>query len=243
MQTNDLRRKLELGLLVMVFSAMGTAVAAQDAKFPNVPGVVVDHWPQSTGKYVGSPSIAILPGGDLVASHDLFGPNAKEKTRTMVFRSRDHGATWSLVGEIPRLYWGTLFVHREMLYVLGVAGHDVVICRSEDGGATWTQPDDETTGRLLADGRHYHCGTVPVLIHDGRIWRAIEYREGPWGTGFHAGMMSAPVDADLLDANAWTVSNFLPCNTNWLEGRFTGWLEGNAVAAPDGQVVNVLRVD
>jgi hypothetical protein len=40
-----------------------------------VPGLVIDHLPASSGTYVGSPSIAVLPGGDYVASHDLFGPS------------------------------------------------------------------------------------------------------------------------------------------------------------------------
>jgi hypothetical protein len=56
-------------------------------------------------------------------------------------------------------------------------------------------------------------------------------------------MLSAPVDADLLDAANWTISNALAGDAKWLDGKFNGWLEGNAVADPDGRVVNVLRVD
>jgi hypothetical protein len=56
--------------------------------------------------------------------------------------------------------------------------------------------------------------------------------------------MSAPADANLLHAESWTVSNRLERDANWLAGgEFGGWLEGNAVVAPDGDIVNFLRVD
>jgi len=56
-------------------------------------------------------------------------------------------------------------------------------------------------------------------------------------------MMSVPSTADLLKADNWTFSNFLPGNTNWLEGAFNGWLEGNAVVTRNGNVLDILRVD
>ena len=40
----------------------------------SVPGVIIDYSPAETGKYIGSPSMAVLPNGDYVASHDFFGP-------------------------------------------------------------------------------------------------------------------------------------------------------------------------
>jgi hypothetical protein len=43
-----------------------------------VPGVVIDHVPATSGLYIGSPSLAILPKGDYVASHDFFGPKSGE---------------------------------------------------------------------------------------------------------------------------------------------------------------------
>jgi hypothetical protein len=51
------------------------------------------------------------------------------------------------------------------------------------------------------------------------------------------------VDADLLNATNWTCSNFLPRDASWLGGQFNAWLEGNAVVAPDGRLVDILRVD
>ena len=48
------------------------------ADLSGVPGVVIDHVPAKTGIYVGSPSIAKLPNGDYVATHDEFGPKSTE---------------------------------------------------------------------------------------------------------------------------------------------------------------------
>ena len=50
-----------------------------------------------------------------------------------------------------------------------------------------------------------------------------------WGENFKAFVMSAPVDADLLDASSWTRTNALERDPKWLNGKFGGWLEGNAV--------------
>ena len=64
-----------------------------------------------------------------------------------------------------------------------------------------------------------------------------------WGLSFEALMLSAPEDADLLKASNWKASNYLPSDAAWAHGRFNGWLEGNAVATPEGGIVDILRVD
>lgn len=210
-----------------------------------VPGVVIDHVAASTGQYIGSPSLAVLADGTYVASHDLFGPKSTRDT-TVLFRSADRGQTWERLGTIRGAWWSSLFVHRGALYLMGPDreyGH-VVIRRSTDGGKTWTEPRDGNTGLLLADGK-YHTAPCPVVVHDGRIWRAMEDAMGPggWGSHFRAFMMSAPQDADLLRAESWTRSNPIARDPAWLDGKFGGWLEGNAVVTPDGHVVDLLRVD
>ncbi|NQT15173.1 MAG: exo-alpha-sialidase [Planctomycetes bacterium] len=235
-----------VGIGVLHASADEPANAAESA---SVPGVVIDHQPASSGKYVGSPSIAILPGGDYVASHDVFGPKSgyRQRATTRVFRSGDRGLSWRHLSDIDGQLWSTLFVHRGALYIIGTLAryNDTIIRRSADGGQTWTEPDDGNTGVLLADGK-YHCAPQPVVVHVGRIWRGMEDADGPpkgWAKHFRAFMMSAPVDADLLRAESWTVSNRLASDATWLDGKFGGWLEGNAVVAPDGGIVNVLRVE
>jgi hypothetical protein len=96
---------------------------------------------------------------------------------------------------------------------------------------------------LRADGE-YHCAPMPVIEHAGRLWRAMEHREPPiaWGINYRAGMLSVPVDADLLNAANWTCCNFLPSDRAWNGGDMGAWLEGNAVVTPAGELVDVLRV-
>lgn len=209
------------------------------------PGTVIDHSPASSRQYIGSPSIAILPGGEYVASHDLFGPGST-LDRTLVFVSSDRGRTWKRRAEIVGQWWSTLFVHRGDLYIMGTSRENgfTVIRRSRDGGATWTDPKDAATGLLLGDGS-YHCAPVPVVVHRGRIWRAMEDTLGPkgWGKCFGSFVLSAPEGADLLAAAVWTRTNRIGRDADWLEGTFNGWLEGNVVVDTDGSIVNILRVD
>ncbi len=244
---------------ILVLSAFAATIAGEPPS--KVPGVVIDHVPASTGLYVGSPSIAVLAdgtsvkaehveplgGGPRVASHDFFGPKSNEfkKARTAVFGSSDRGRSWKKLSEVEGAFWSSLFVHRGALYLLGPDRHhgNILIRRSMDGGVTWTEPKDRATG-LLRDQGEYHCAPMPVLEHAGRLWRAFEWRHPPvgWGINYRSGMLSAPVDADLLNAENWTNTNFLPSDRAWNGGDMGAWLEGNAVVAPDGQVVNVLRV-
>ena len=245
-------RQARLALLswtALLIGAMGVHGDDPVVKAPSVcvPGVVIDHQPASTGKYVGSPSIAILPGGDYVASHDIFGPKSdyRQRATARVFRSSDGGQTWQHLGDIDGQLWSTLFVHRGELYIIGTLAryNDTIIRRSTDGGKTWTEPKDSETG-LLLEGR-FHCAPVPVIVHGGRLWRAMEDTTNPqrWGLPYRAFMMSALIDAELLNAESWTCSNRLATEKQWLAGKFGGWLEGNAVVAPDGRMVDILRVE
>jgi hypothetical protein len=66
---------------------------------------------------------------------------------------------------------------------------------------------------------------------------------GKWGRDFRAFMMSVPEEADVLNATNWTFSNYVQGSPEWLDGKFGGWLEGNAIVTPEGGVVDMLRVD
>ena len=222
--------------------------AAPPPDFSKVPGVVISHVPASTGFYVGSPSIVILPDGDYVVSHDSRRYKSPQHPledmtgdRTRVFRSRDRGRKWEHLTDL-KAFWSSLFFHRGTLYLFGpskVYG-DVVIRRSADGGRTWTEPT-AGSGILLANGDRYHCAPTPVIEHAGRLWRAMEQEIG--GRTFLAFMMSAPAEADLLNPASWAASNRILPDKSWLGGRFNGWLEGNAVVTPEGAIVNMLRVE
>ena len=234
-------------MLVVLASVIciGGVHAAESPDLTRAPGVVIDYSPAASKSYIGSPSIVILPNGSYVASHDFFGPGTKYN-RVAVFISTDRGESWQRRAVVDDLFWPTLFVHRDALYMIGASsryGH-TVIRRSDDGGKTWTKAEDHHSGLLLDDAK-YHCAPQPVVVHNGRIWRAMEdaMAGGGWGKHFRAFMMSAPVDADLLRADSWTCSNRLQSDLAWLDGRFNGWLEGNAVVTPEGGIANILRVD
>ncbi len=232
-----------LFLAVLSISLVPASVGA--AIVPRPPGVVIAHSPAPTRQYLGSPGLARLPDGTLVASHDLFGPGTTEDT-TRIYVSHDRGEHWTRRTEIRGAFWSSLFGHRGALYLLGTSRQegDLVIRRSEDGGDTWTEPRDPQSGLLRSDAG-YHCAPVPVVEHEGRLWRAFEDVMGPggWGAHFRSLMFSIPVDADLLVSSNWTASNRLSRDASWLGGDFGGWLEGNAVVTGDGRIVNILRAD
>jgi hypothetical protein len=232
-------------MLLTAFAAETVPLAPGSA--PRPPGVVIAHRAAATGIYIGSPSLALLPDGRYVASHDEFGPGSSEHTRAIshIYRSEDCGATWRRIAIIEGAFWSTLFVHRDALYLLGPDKHNgnALIRRSRDGGVTWTSPSDAASGLLRQDGQ-YHCAPMQVIEHRGRLWRTMERRDPPqaWGANFRAGIMSIPIEADLLNAANWTWSEFLPSDSAWNGGDMGGWLEGNAVVTPEGRIVNLLRV-
>jgi hypothetical protein len=219
-----------LALALLLFAA---------AEVPPPPGVVIDHQPAAARQYIGSPSIAILPGGAYVASHDFFGPGSTQSSSavTRVFRSTDRGRSWRQTAELHDQFWSNLFLHRGRLYLMGTTYEygRIVIRASSDGGLTWTPP------AYLTTDTGYHTAPVPIAIHRGRIWRAMEFHpQGKWGF-FQAFVLSAPVKADLLDAKRWRFSERLAFPTDASTGKH--WLEGNAVVARDGTLFDILRVD
>ena len=90
---------------------------------------------------------------------------------------------------------------------------------------------------------------MPVWIKGGRLYRAFEDNTPcNWPVGFQACVISADIDADLLDASNWTMSEKLPFDQAWLPDAWgklqrAGWLEGNVVEDRDGQLWDVLRMN
>jgi hypothetical protein len=233
-------------VFVAVIASLGRG-AEESLDTSQVPGTVIAHYPKSAGKYVGSPGIAIVGPGIYLAKHDEFGPESSEYSSaiTQLYRSEDAGKSWRHTHTIDGLFWASIFTLDDSVYLLGTDKHhgNVVIFRSRDAGRTWSRPADADHG-MLRTGEN-HTAPVPVVVHNGRIWRAIEDAGNgdQWGVRYGAMMMSAPVDSDLLKASTWTFSNYIARDAAWLGGRFNAWLEGNAVVTPDGEVVNILRVD
>lgn len=232
MRSKNSRTRTSLWLAAL--ATIGTGMAhAQNLQA--VPGVVVSQQATGQGIYVGSPSITIMPNGDYIASHDLFGSGSTEKTSgvTKIFRSHDQGQTWAPVSTLTDQFWSTIFQHDGQLYIWGYRNSgttgDILIRRSSDYGSTWTTPADSTSG-LLRDGDYGGTPSVPA-IHAGRLWLGQGTR-----------VMSVPLGADMLNAASWTLSNAVSQNTSWLNGTFTFWSEGQVVASPQTGVVMLPKI-
>ena len=219
------------------------------------PGIVLDQSPENDpSAHVGSPSILILPDGTYLAAHDWFDTSP---VHTEVFRSVDHGASWSPIASVPYVHFASLFHHDGNVYLMGTSVNKspgyITIHRSTDGGITWTAASSDTTGKLaVADvaGR-YACAPTPVIEVDGRIWRAYSERLDPGSQGytdFRIFFMSAATNANLLAASSWTRSNGVEFDSvpdHWINAKFPGWSEPGVVEYPagSGNVLAICRMD
>jgi hypothetical protein len=227
-------------MAIILIALCGTAPAEDAPKpdFSKVPGVVVDHSNVSTRLYMPTSSIIITPNGDYVVAHDHGSfDHGKAPGIVKLFGSRDKGRTWQHLST-TRGRHDSLFYHRGALYLIGPIHQygNAVIRRSDDQGRTWTEPKDRKTG-LLRDDAPYHSAAVPVVVHKGRIWRAFEVARGD-RKNWTVVVFSVPEDANLLDADNWTVSE--PIHH---KGTFRQWIEGNIVVTPEGKLVNILRAN
>ena len=219
--------------------------------FSKVPGLVVSYSPASTGIYLSSPSLVILPDGRYCATCDEFGPGSTERTSgvTRVFISRDRGQTWEALPKVQPAFWSTLFVHRQTLYLIGSTNSGensrLFMRKSPDWGQTWTTPTDPEHGLLRPDVPvQTNAGSI-TICHD-RLWFGSVFDLlGPhgWGTSFRFFVISAPLKADLLRDSSWTYSTPVVYNPIFLQGAFHGLVEGTITTGPSGSPVTLYRVD
>lgn len=206
---------------------------------PPIPGVVITRMADDAfrDRHLTNNCILILPDGSYLASCT----NVHEFRGTEVYRSVDKGQSWELWSEgYYPINFGTMFLHRGQLYLMGVRypDGDLILCPSSDKGKTWLMPEETGRGVLLAG--NYHSAPVPVVEHDGRIWRALESRGESLEYPF---VISAPADSDLLDPANWTRTNIVQNDAGWTAGShtLTEAIEGNVVIGPQGEVYNLLR--
>lgn len=231
--------RLSLLCTTLFVLAAGSEAISAEPDFSKVPGTVVSHSNVKTKRYMPTSSIVIMPNGDYVVAHDHGSFRHNQAPGIVkVFGSSDKGRTWKHLSTTGGRHH-SLFLHRGAMYLIGPEHQygDAVIRKSTDGGKTWTEPKDKKTG-LLRDDYGYHSAGVPVVKHKGRIWRAFEIAHGGGRPNWTCVVFSAPEDANLMNADSWTVSEEIHHKGNWRQ-----WIEGNVVVTPDGKLVNILRAN
>ncbi len=222
----------------------------------------VKYQDPATKIYLGSPSILRLNKKEILVTLDYFGTNRPKdhlgrSNKTSVYKSVNDGKTWKHIADINGMYWANLFEHKGKVYLLGTtsANGSIAIRRTDDGGKSWTNPINESTGLLFKEGPNgtaprYHCAPTPVVKHNGRLYRAFENVEDNTVRGmrgYRVLVISINENDDLLDASKWTMSNQLSFDAAaWDPPKSfptTGWLEGNMVEGTDGKLWNILRVN
>lgn len=227
---------LFFAFLLGVLSLNAIEIKAQ-IPFPGAVIAYTDPQNEEDG-YLASPSLVIMSDGSYIVSFD------RKRPTTTIHRSIDKGKTWMRMGEVPNLRWGSLFVNDGILYVIGVknAYDEIRIVKSTDFGKSWSKPIDNKSG-ILFQGK-YHTGSVPVFVHNGRIWRTFEQsNDVPAKRDFYSFVISAPINANLLDLSNWTKSDSVKLDPSWINGNNPFWLEGNVIAKPNGELINFMRVD
>ena len=199
-----------------------------------------------SGHCLCSPSIIRHPDGYLLASMDVFKDKYPQNL-TLIYRSDDDGKTWKYVSELFPCFWGKMFVHNGDVYMLACSTEygDLLIGKSSDGGKNFTEPTVLFRGGNGKNGEPgCHKNPEPVVIHNGRIWNTVEW--GSWGRCHHAPMVvSAPVDADLLDSDSWEFSVPVKYNPEWKglpKGMSAGNIEGCLTPIGDN-LYTVMRYD
>lgn len=200
-----------------------------------------------SGKYLCSPSLLRHPDGFLLASMDLYASKYPQNL-TLIFRSDDNGRTWHYVSELMPCFWGKMFIHKNELYMLACSTEygDLLIGKSTDGGKTFGTPVcllRGSTGKNDTAGTHRNPQNL--VIHNGRIYTALEW--GSYQAEYsHAAMvMSCPVDADLMDPESWTFTEptkfeiFTPELAYLPKGTVP--IEGTMALSPDGELFNIIR--
>ena len=200
-----------------------------------------------SGRYLCSPSLVRHPDGYLLASMDLYAPSAPQNL-SLIFRSDDNGESWYYLSELMPCFWGKLFVHRGVLYMLSCSTEygDLLIGKSEDGGKTFSAPVTLLRGlggKLKSVG--VHKNPQNILSYGGRLYETLEW--GSWGNTeyYHAAMvMSCDENDDLMNPESWHFTPPVKYDPRWegvAEDGYKGNIEGTLCVAPDGGLYNYMR--
>ena len=83
----------------------------------------IKHQNPLTNINVGTPTLVKLDSGELLAAHDYQGKGIyqhleRNRYKTSVYQSIDHGLTWNLTANLQGTIWSTLFVNKDSVYFI-----------------------------------------------------------------------------------------------------------------------------
>ena len=177
------------------------------------------------GQYLASPSIARLKSGAIIASMDTHMWYGTENL-VIIYKSTDNGKTFKYVTDLTQFFWSTIFVHKDVLYILGVTtlNGNLHISASYDEGESWTVPVTLMYGgRAKSYGGGLHRGPMQVINHKGRLYTTVEYasflesRNLDGRADFYPAVISIDENADLLCPENWSCTDFAPYEGKWKE--------------------------
>ncbi|MCC7174977.1 MAG: exo-alpha-sialidase [Bryobacterales bacterium] len=201
-----MKRREIVQALSLTAAGRGPTLSAQEAP-PRIRPLAQDHVvvyesPDPARVFAYSPGLVRLDSGRLAATLD----RSRTDRPGLILTSDDRGRTWTARAETPMRH-ARPFVAGGSLYVLGHAG-DLMVARSDDGGATWTEPVK------LTSGQSWSQSASNVVYSRGRVYlvmeRITDTRFPGWQVAVMAPvLMSADVGGDLTKREAWVFSDEL----------------------------------
>ncbi len=200
-------------------------------------GTVIDR-----SGLISNVNMIIMPNGDYLA-------NCSGVPHWKIWRSTDKGETWERWGKpYPKINFQALFEHRGHVYLLGREKNDpdapfpacAVIYKSGDGGKSFSGPTYIPVS--IANGVKADSAPAHVDVAEGRLWRAVQGKIGD--DEYSPGLLSAPVDADLMDASSWSYAPGPAIDKSWVttSGRnIRFWDEGTTVVTREGIAGNLAK--
>lgn len=178
--------------------------------------IILYESPEPRTCFCGSPSIVVLPGGELAASFNHMGPGTLERDKlTEVCFSSDGGEAWEYRSSLA-MKMARVVPAGETLYCLGQTGKEppercgkppqllghLVIARSEDRGHTWSEPV------CLSEGS-WHQAPSAWWVRGGNLYIVMEKVvyddvEGWNVNGLAPILMRGKLDSDLTRRENWT---------------------------------------
>ena len=203
--------------------------------FPNEPM----YWKDKVYDNLYSPTLLVTKNEDgekrILVAHEYnkAAGHSEAGSYTVLLSSDDNGESFTELDRVDDLRWAHLFEANGKIHLLGsrVSNGFLAVARLDDGHFKVSQ----------FDGLVGECCPNAGIVHKGRI----SVTNNPQ-------ILSADVNADLLDTANWTVSNSSAdvFTREWYfkatgnsKAKYYRALEPNVVATPDGEIYTLWRLE